>query len=98
MDPSAASCEIAESRPHLDVPTMMRRLPLPRWLLAVAPVWAHTQDPVPRPEHPEPTAVRSHWANLNGAWQFRFDRDDVGLNARWHEPNATGFDQKIVVP
>ena len=43
---------------------------------------------IPRPEHPRPDAVRPHWANLNGAWDFRFDPKDEGEKARWFEPGA----------
>jgi hypothetical protein len=53
---------------------------------------------VPRPEHPTPDAVRSHWANLNGSWEFRFDPNDRGLNAKWYEPKSEGFDRRIIVP
>ncbi len=53
---------------------------------------------IPRPEHPDPTAVRPHWANLNGPWQFRFDAGDEGLKAEWFAPDAAGFDQTIAVP
>jgi hypothetical protein len=56
-------------------------------------------DDVPRPEHPRPLAVRAHWSNLNGVWQFRFDPDDEGLRAKWFEDGAgAGFDRQIVVP
>jgi Glycosyl hydrolases family 2, sugar binding domain/Glycosyl hydrolases family 2, TIM barrel domain/Glycosyl hydrolases family 2 len=53
---------------------------------------------IPRPEHPEPMAVRPHWSNLNGTWEFRFDADDQGRTAGWFETGATGFDRKINVP
>lgn len=53
---------------------------------------------IPRPEHPRPDAVRPHWINLNGAWEFRFDAKDEGVAARWFEPTAAGFDRSIVVP
>ena len=36
---------------------------------------------IPRPEHPRPDAVRPHWSNLNGPWEFRFDPKDEGLKA-----------------
>lgn len=55
-------------------------------------------ESTPKPEHPTPDAVRTHWANLNGAWQFRLDPKDEGLAARWYEPGATGFDRTILVP
>jgi hypothetical protein len=53
---------------------------------------------VPRLEHPTPDAVRPHWANLNGPWQFRFDPSDEGVKAGWEKPGAPGFEQTIVVP
>ena len=53
---------------------------------------------IPRPEHPTPDRVRPHWASLNGQWEFRFDAEDKGLDARWFEPNQAGFDRTIVVP
>jgi len=52
----------------------------------------------PRPEHPTPDAVRPHWANLNGPWDFRFDPRDEGLKAGWEKPATDGFDKTIVVP
>ncbi|HEX8199648.1 MAG TPA: glycoside hydrolase family 2 TIM barrel-domain containing protein, partial [Isosphaeraceae bacterium] len=52
----------------------------------------------PKPEHPTPDAVREHWANLNGPWQFRFDARDEGRQAGWAEPGTEGFDRTIVVP
>jgi Glycosyl hydrolases family 2, sugar binding domain/Glycosyl hydrolases family 2, TIM barrel domain/Glycosyl hydrolases family 2 len=55
-------------------------------------------EDIPRPEHPTPDAVRPHWSNLNGKWDFRFDATDVGNAERWFEPAAKGFDAKIVVP
>lgn len=53
---------------------------------------------IPRPEHPRPMAVRPHWANLNGTWQFRFDPENQGVEAGWFQPGAEGFDREIVVP
>lgn len=53
---------------------------------------------IPRPEHPTPMAVREHWANLNGTWEFRFDANDQGAKDQWFQPDAKGFDQEIVVP
>ena len=35
------------------------------------------QEPIPRPEHPEPQAFRETWASLNGKWEFlETDRDE----------------------
>ncbi len=55
-------------------------------------------DPLPRPAHPTPNAIRPHWANLNGTWDFRFDSSDEGLAKEWFQPAAEGFDRQIVVP
>ena len=55
-------------------------------------------EPVPRPEHPDPGAVRSHWANLNGRWQFRFDPSDRGLDEQWFATRGPAFDRSITVP
>ena len=46
---------------------------------------------IPKPEHPRPDAVRPHWANLNGRWQFRFDAKDKGLRDGWEKPDAQGL-------
>lgn len=39
---------------------------------------------IPRPEYPRPQFVRDNWINLNGEWEFSFDRPT--------------FDSKIIVP
>lgn len=58
---------------------------------------AQNQDiraPLPRPEHPQPQAVRGEWLNLNGIWEFAEtdnDRDSSFLTA------AT-FPDRIIVP
>ena len=55
-------------------------------------------DAIPRPEHPRPDFERQQWLNLNGAWDFRFDPDDHGVEARWFEPGKDFGRQKIIVP
>ena len=65
-------------------------------LLAITP--SLRGDEIPRPEHPTPDAIRAHWSNLNGPWQFRFDPADEGLKLGWHKPSVEGFDQTIIVP
>ena len=40
---------------------------------------------IPLPEHPRPDFERAEWVNLNGYWDFTFDRE-------------AGFDKKILVP
>jgi hypothetical protein len=43
-------------------------------------------------------AVRSHWSNLNGRWEFRFDPNDRGLAEGWEKPGTAGYDRSITVP
>ena len=47
-------------------------------------------------DYPRPQFVRDNWENLNGAWDFRFDDDNVGERDRWYE----GFEKEheIQVP
>ncbi len=52
---------------------------------------------IPRPEFPQPQFQRQDWLTLNGQWQFGFDNDNAGLDAKWYE-DTHGFDRKIVVP
>ena len=53
--------------------------------------------PLPRkprfrgPSIPRPDAMRAHWANLNGRWQFRFDAQEQGLAEGWEKPGAAGL-------
>ena len=35
---------------------------------------------IPLPENPRPDFERSDWINLNGPWQFRFDKENAGLD------------------
>lgn len=53
---------------------------------------------IPRPEHPRPDAVRTKWHNLNGAWKFRFDPNDLGRKENWQETAGKDFDKTITVP
>lgn len=43
--------------------------------------------------YPRPQLRRSKWTNLNGEWQFAFDRE-----ATWKHPTEVFFDRKIRVP
>ncbi len=57
----------------------------------------------PRPEYPRPDFQRGtsegiDWINLNGAWEFAFDPDDVGKKEEWFSPNAPDFPLQIQVP
>ncbi|HWF20266.1 MAG TPA: glycoside hydrolase family 2 [Verrucomicrobiae bacterium] len=57
----------------------------------------------PRPEYPRPDRQRGtlegiDWLNLNGPWQFRFDRYRRGLEQGWHEVEQPEWREQIVVP
>jgi hypothetical protein len=67
-------------------------------LLSAALVASAAAAEIPRPEHPRPDAMRAHWANLNGDWQFGFDPGDLGRKQEWFLPNAPQFDKTITVP
>ncbi len=51
---------------------------------------------IPLPEHPRPDFERPDWQNLNGYWQFRFDKADAGIEEKWFTENS--FEEKILVP
>jgi hypothetical protein len=60
--------------------------------------WARAASPpIPLPEHPRPDFHRTDWLNLNGPWQFRFDKDGAGLKEKWFE-STPGFSETILVP
>ena len=63
----------------------------------VLEVNSQTSDAIPLPEHPRPDFQREFWQNLNGAWDFRFDPQNVGEKEQWFI-NTDKFDRKIVVP
>ena len=68
-------------------------------IVLLLPVYVCAQESnVPRPEHPTPDAMRAHWANLNGRWEFRFDAQEAGLADGWEKPGTAGYNQTIVVP
>src|SRR5690242_7213883 len=52
---------------------------------------------IPLPEHPRPDFERAAWVNLNGSWQFQFDKENTGLKAKWFEQKDK-FPDTIVVP
>jgi len=56
-----------------------------------------TSADVPLPEHPRPDFQRSQWMNLNGVWDFRFDKEDAGLGNNWAS-GKTEFPLSINVP
>jgi hypothetical protein len=40
-------------------------------------------DSIPLPEHPRPDFQRADWLNLNGRWQFAFDKRNTGERGGW---------------
>ncbi|MDB6175379.1 MAG: glycoside hydrolase family 2 sugar binding [Chthoniobacteraceae bacterium] len=57
---------------------------------------------LPRPEYPRPDRQRSFvhgvdWLNLNGAWEFRFDPEQVGVSELWFTAGPRWTEQ-IIVP
>ncbi|MDB6018569.1 MAG: glycoside hydrolase family 2 sugar binding [Pedosphaera sp.] len=57
----------------------------------------------PRPEYPRPDRQRGtlegvDWLNLNGPWQFRFDRYRRGLEEEWFRPDQAEWREQIIVP
>jgi beta-galactosidase/beta-glucuronidase len=52
---------------------------------------------IPRPEYPQPQFRRAEWLNLNGAWDFGFDDDNVGVDQHW-ETGDRAFERSILVP
>ncbi len=52
---------------------------------------------IPLPENPRPDFERADWANLNGQWQFRFDKENAGETADW-AAGKTDFPDRITVP
>ena len=52
---------------------------------------------IPRPEHPRLDFMREGFYNLNGAWEFAFDDNNIGLKEGWFKPGYT-FDKTITVP
>lgn len=76
----------------------MRSSPLLLLVLVWATVSVTAAQDIPLPEHPRPDFQRAEWRNLNGAWDFRFDRDNRGVDAQWAAAPATDFDRTITVP
>jgi hypothetical protein len=56
-----------------------------------------SSENIPLPEHPRPDFQREQWLNLNGPWQFRFDKENVGQEQQWFKA-GTEFPDTIMVP
>src|SRR5690606_29575868 len=55
-----------------------------------------TNNTIPRKEYPRPQFERQDWVNLNGEWEFAFDKDNIGEKEKWF--NKDKLNQKIIVP
>lgn len=58
---------------------------------------------LPRAEYPRPDRQRGFvhgvdWLNLNGAWEFRFDGDRIGLEQEWFQAGGAQWTEQITVP
>jgi hypothetical protein len=62
-------------------------------------VWgeAFSSENIPLPEHPRPDFQRQQWLNLNGPWQFRFDKENLGQKQQWFKAGVE-FPDTIMVP
>ena len=58
---------------------------------------AETGEHIPLPEHPRPDFERADWVNLNGQWEFRFDKEIEGENEDWASGDVQ-FPERIQVP
>jgi beta-galactosidase/beta-glucuronidase len=52
---------------------------------------------IPLKEHPRPDFERTQWQNLNGYWDFEFDKTDAGTAENWQN-GSKAFTKKILVP
>lgn len=74
----------------------MKRL-LSLFILLFTLTVARSQElQIPLPEHPRPDFMREQWLNLNGQWDFRFDKQNTGETEKWFANPS--FDKKILVP
>ncbi len=52
---------------------------------------------IPLAEHPRPDFQRAQWLNLNGTWEFRFDKENLGISQDWAAAGPE-FPLSITVP
>jgi hypothetical protein len=62
-----------------------------------------TRTYLPRPEYPRPDRQRAFvqgvdWLNLNGAWEFRFDPENAGIEQEWFRTGGARWGEQITVP
>ena len=63
----------------------------------LSPSPAPAQEQIPLPEYPRPDFQRNAWQNLNGVWEFRFDKQNEGITEKWFA-QADRFSRQITVP
>ncbi|MGQ4665382.1 glycoside hydrolase family 2 protein [Metabacillus halosaccharovorans] len=51
---------------------------------------------IPREEYPRPQFERAEWLNLNGEWNFKFDKENNGEKEKWYK--KFDAEKKIIVP
>ncbi len=59
---------------------------------------AHPRPEYPRPDRQRGTLEGTDWLNLNGPWQFRFDRHRRGIDENWFAPEQPEWREQIIVP
>jgi hypothetical protein len=59
---------------------------------------AYPRSEYPRPDFQRGTIEGVDWINLNGPWQFRFDRDRSGERNEWFKPDDLPWREQIIVP
>lgn len=57
----------------------------------------NTTENIPLKEHPRPGFQRQTFQNLNGMWNFRTDKTNIGLKQLWQK-HPEKFDKQILVP
>lgn len=71
---------------------LLRRIPL--FVVALVLFVPSVASSIPRPEHPNPQAVRTEWMNLNGEWEFA--ENDVMTDEGYLGDKP--YPDKIIVP
>ncbi|MBN2797968.1 MAG: hypothetical protein JXX28_02360 [Deltaproteobacteria bacterium] len=67
-------------------------------LLACQEPWDGTfPEAVARPEHPRPDLRRDSYINLNTAWQFAWDPDNIGVDEGWQARDDV-WEERIQLP
>lgn len=61
-------------------------------------LFAHPRPEYPRPDRQRGTSEGIDWLNLNGPWQFRFDRHRRGVEEEWFAAEQPDWREQIIVP